>query len=479
MKNKIFIIALFLSSIVLMNGCSKELNTRPEAQLTELTSFGDIQNALRGCYDGFQSANYYNNTSNSGSPSGWSGLPDLMGDDYVEALESLGNWNAMSEMIYAADNGIVQGIFAQPYEIISRVNNVLKFLPKYETGTTAAQAKQIRAQVLAIRAHAHFDLMRYFAVDFGRNSTSPGVPYVTDFDAATALTTFPTRKTVKEDYDLILADLANSLIAFRAGGNTTDNTARAFIDSTVVYAIRTRVNYYAGQYSEVIADATVALNNRPLTNSAGYTAMFTAATEAAPVSEVYWAIPSDNALRPGGATNGASASYRITAATSGVIQSMGGAYTNTNVTRFNQAGVGGVAKTLCWKYNGVRSFKVYRAGEMLLMRAEAKQRTGDLTALTDLNNLRTNRGVLPGVEAGTALLNAILQMRRIELLGEGHRWFDIRRSTKTIARAECSSSGGASRADKCTIAASERGWIMPIPFNDLKVNTNLTQNPGY
>jgi hypothetical protein len=58
-----------------------------------------------------------------------------MGDDYVEALESLGNWNAMSEMIYAADNGIVQGIFAQPYEIISRVNNLLKFLPyQFETG---------------------------------------------------------------------------------------------------------------------------------------------------------------------------------------------------------------------------------------------------------------------------------------------------------------------------------------------------------
>ncbi|MDB5210105.1 MAG: glycan metabolism protein, partial [Sediminibacterium sp.] len=225
MKNKIFIIALFLSSIVFLNACQKELNTTPEAQLTELTTFGDVQNAMRGCYDGFQSANYYNNTSNSGSPSGWSGLPDLMGDDFVEALESLGNWNVMSEMIYASDNSIVQGIFAQPYEIISRVNNLLKFLPQFETGANGAQAKQIRAQALAIRAHAHFDLMRYFAVDFSRSSTSLGVPYVTEFDPATALTTFPTRKTVKENYDLILQDLANSLIAFRAGGNTTDNTA--------------------------------------------------------------------------------------------------------------------------------------------------------------------------------------------------------------------------------------------------------------
>ncbi|MDB5211025.1 MAG: RagB/SusD family nutrient uptake outer membrane protein, partial [Sediminibacterium sp.] len=242
--------------------------------------------------------------------------------------------------------------------------------------------------------------------------------------------------------------------------------------------IRARVNYYAGQYSDVIADATVALNNRPLTNSTGYSSMFTTATEASPATEVYWAIPSDNALRPGGATNGSSASYRVTAATTSIIQSMGGAYINTNVTRFNQAGVGGVAKTLCWKYNGVRSFKVYRAGEMMLMRAEAKQRTGDITALTDLNSLRTNRGVTIGVETGTTLLNAILTMRRVELLGEGHRWFDLRRSTKSIVRAECGSTGS-SRASKCSITSTERGWVMPIPFNDLKVNTSLTQNPGY
>ncbi len=479
MKNKFIATLTILSAAVLMNGCKKELDTTPQAQLTELKTFDDIQNALRGAYDGFQSANYYNNTSNSGSPSGWSGLPDIMGDDMVESLESLGNWNSMSEMIFAADNGIVQGLFRQPYEIISRVNNLLNFLPPYETGANASAAKRIRAQALAIRAHAHFDLMRYFAVDFGRNSTSLGVPYVTEFDPVTALTTFPARKTVKENYDLILQDLASSLVSFRAGGNTTDNTARSLIDSTVVYAIRTRVNYYASQWAEVIADATVALNNRPLTNSAGFSAMFTVAAEATPTSEVYWAIPSDNLMRPGGATSGASASYRVTGATSSLIQSFGGAYVSTNVTRFNQTGIGGVAKTISWKYPGIRSFKVYRAGEMMLMRAEAKQRTGDLTALADLNNLRTNRGVLIGAETGAGLLTAIQQLRRVELLGEGHRWFDLRRSTKSIVRAECGSSSTTSRASKCTIAPSERGWTLPIPFNDVKVNTNLAQNPGY
>jgi starch-binding outer membrane protein, SusD/RagB family len=467
----------FFVMVIFSGACHKQLNTIPDAQLTELKTFDDVQNALRGCYDGFQSLSYYANTANSGSPSAWSALPDLMGDDFVEALESLGNWNLQSEMIYSTDDAVVLGAFSQPYEIISRANNVLAAIASFETGATNLEAKRIKAQALAIRAHAHFDLLRYFATEYSRNSTALGVPVVTVFNPATALTTLPSRKTVKETYDAIYADLLSALIAFRAGGNTTSNGSRNYIDSTVVYAMRARVNYYASDWAGVIADATVALDLRPLSPTADFVSVFATAGEAAPVSEVYWAIPSDNAMRPGGATSGSGASYRVTSALTTIIQSFGGAYTNSGITRFNQAGIG-TARTLCWKYPGIRSFKVFRAGEMMLMRAEAKHRIGDITALTDLNLLRTARGVANGTETGASLLTAILTLRRVELLGEGHRWFDIKRSTKTIVRAECGSSGF-SRASKCTISATERGWTFPIPFNDIKVNANLIQNPGY
>jgi starch-binding outer membrane protein, SusD/RagB family len=481
MKNKINIFSTFLLAVVLLAGCKKQLETTPQTSLLELKTFDDIRASLRGVYDGFQGFSYYQNAANSGTASAFSALPDLMGDDFVETLESLGNWNAMSEMLYAADNGLVNNTFIQPYEIISRANNLLQFIGNFENGTTNAEAKRIKAQAYAIRAHCHFDLMRYFAVDFGRNSTALGVPYVTVFDpfplAPSAV--LPSRKTVKENYDAILKDLDSAFVNFRIGGNTTGNATRNFIDSTTVYAIRARVNYYASQWTDVINDANIALGLRPLTNAAGYAAVFTTATEAAPTTEVYWAVPSDGLMSPGRATNGSNASYRVTNALTTTITAQGGAYVSSSVTRFNQLSAGGVNRTLCWKYPGVRSFKVFRAGEILLMRAEAKQRTSDLTALTDLNSLRTNRGVATGAETGAALLNAILLQRRIELLGEGHRWFDLRRTTKAITRLECISSGGQSRAAKCSIGSTDRGWIFPIPFNQLKVNPNLTQNPGY
>ncbi|MEJ8819293.1 RagB/SusD family nutrient uptake outer membrane protein [Lacibacter sp. H407] len=468
-------LALVLTGLV---ACKKPLDTVPDTSLTDLKTFDDVRSALRGAYDGFQSNNYYGSPAASGSASAWSALPELMGDDFVEALESLGNWNIMSEMSYASDNGAVAAAFIQPYEIISRVNNLLKFVEIYETGATEAETKRIKAQALAIRAHAHFDLMRYFAVDFSRNSTALGVPFVTIFDPQKPFANLPARNTVKENYDAILKDLGDALVAFRDGGNTTGNTSRNYIDSAVVYAMRARVNYYASDWNAVIADANIALALRPVGNSAAYIAAFSTAGETAPSSEVYWVVPSDNALRPGGAISGTSPNYRVTVAMSNILQTQGGAYVDPGVNRFNQAGSGGIQRTLSWKYPGVRSFKVFRAGELLLMRAEAKQRTNDLTALADLNLLRTNRGVAIGAEVGPALLDAILLLRRVELLGEGHRWFDLRRTTKTIARAECGVANG-SRADNCNIGPTSRSWTFPIPFNEIKVNANLVQNQGY
>jgi starch-binding outer membrane protein, SusD/RagB family len=472
-------ISLILAGSILFVSCKKQLDTVPEDRLQELITFDNVRNALIGCYDGFQSGNYYNSPASSGNPCGWSVLPDIMGDDMVETLESLGNWNTMSEMLYASDNATVGGLFIQPYEIISRVNNLLNNISKFEVGDDIEEAKRIKAQVLAIRAMCHFDLMRYFAKSFDRNSTEAGVPYVKVFNALKPFEYLPARNTVKEDYDNILSDLNEALVNFREGGNTTDNGVRYFIDSTVIYAIRARVNYYASQWASVIADANVALDNRPLANSAGYIASFSIAGEATPNSEVYWQIPSDGTLLPGRSVSGSNPTYRVTNNLKDVILGMGGVYINSGINRFNQVSLGGVNRTICWKYPGIRSFKVFRAGEMMLMRAEAKQRSGDITAIDDLNSLRTNRGVANANESGTALLDAILLMRRVELLGEGHRWFDLRRTTRTIVRSECITNGGESRAAKCNVPSTDRGWTFPIPFNELKVNPNLTQNPGY
>lgn len=469
---------ILASSLLAFIGCHKQLETRPQTELTELKTFEDVQNALLGAYQGFKSNRYYHNPAASGTGSAFSALPEMMGDDMVEALESLGNWRSMSEWTFNADNPIVLTTFSQPYEIISRANNVLQAVGKYETGSTEEEAKSIRAQALAIRAHAHFDLLRYFATDLKRNAEVPGVPYVTSFDPLNPLTILPARHSVKEVYDHIFQDLADALTAFEQGGGPAGNETRYYIDETVVYAMRARINLYAENWQAAIDDATEALNARPLGDAADYLATFTAAGEANPPSEVYWAIPSDNSLRPGGGISGGNPNYRVSTPMSDIIKDLGGAYDEPGVILFNQTGVGGFQRTITNKYPAVASFKVFRAGEMMLIRAEAKQRLGDPTALDDLNELRAARGVDEGNESRDALLDAILLLRRVELLGEGHRWFDIKRTTRTINRTECGVAQGSS-SNICSVGPDSRSWAFPIPFNDIKVNPNLTQNPGY
>lgn len=478
MNVRIIFVFLLIVSIATIS-CNKQLNTTPATSLIQLSTFTEVQNGLSGAYAEFQSQNYLNCPAASGASCGWSAIPDLMGDDFVEDLASLGNWRFLSEMSYAADNGQVQGLFSGPYELISRANNVLQSLPPYLVGDNATEALQIKAQALALRAQAHFDVMRYFAQDFGRNSTNLGVPYVTYFNAQNPFANLPTRLTVQQDYDSIYNDLNNALACYQQAGDLSNNTARNYIDSLVIHAIKARVDLYASQWGDAIEDATITLNLSPLGNSNDYLNCYDVSSEAAPPSEVIWAVPSDNQMQPALATNGPNPNYRVSTATTNLIQSVGGAYASDSIISFDQTSVGSFPSTLLLKYPGINSFKIYRAGEMILIKAEAEANSGQSgAALIDLNNLRTNRGVATGNEMGSTLLTAIFTIRRLELLGDGHRWFDLKRANRAINRSDCGISEG-SPSTSCSFDSTARGWDLPIPLNDITQNPKLVQNPGY
>jgi hypothetical protein len=78
------------------------------------------------------------------------------------------------------------------------------------------------------------------------------------------------------------------------------------------------------------------------------------------------------------------------------------------------------------------SIPIIRNEELILLRAEARANTGDLTgALSDINFIRTTSGGLPARGAfanATDVVNELLLQRRYSLMFEGgHRWIDSRR----------------------------------------------------
>ncbi|MFN4894087.1 MAG: RagB/SusD family nutrient uptake outer membrane protein [Bacteroidota bacterium] len=464
--------------------------------ITNPSSMDQVEQVLLGAYAGFRSNDYYR-TINASGP--WSVLPDMMAEDLAETAENLPQDRVMTDWNYFPTTDRVQFIFSTPYQIIARANIVLRDIGKFTTTLNQKQANRLRGQALAIRAHCHFDLMRYFGPSFDRNSTSDfALPYVTEFNFSSSAK--PARLTNKDFYDKVLADLnaaATLLVNVDRPVNGSGLT-RPFMDLTVVRAIQARVNLYASQWPDAISATTAAINAIPLvtlSNSSQFSGMY---NESA-LGEIIWNVQFDAGQGgPGGSLyfpQGNRNSFRPAdpianvAGNAGLIRSSDIRYGAFFAVLPNS---GGVSRVTVKKYNGkgsqtdlVCNFPVYRTGEMYLIRAEAYARSGqDGLAMADLNFIRRNRinGYTDESLTGAALLTAIADERRRELFAEGHRFFDLKRrgaANRNINRGPNCGNPAIQPAGKCTLAGSAREWNLPIPFNEMNTNSNMVQNSNY
>ena len=112
--------------------------------------------------------------------------------------------------------------------------------------------------------------------------------------------------------------------------------------------------------------------------------------------------------------------------------------------------------------------RAIRYADVLLMAAEALNRgnISDDRAQDYLNQVR-NRAMLPDVNTiGANLTNDIYKERRVELVGEGHRFFDLVRTGKAAQ----------------TIPGFQAGKheLFPIPVQEIELSGGTwSQNPGY
>jgi hypothetical protein len=124
--------------------------------------------------------------------------------------------------------------------------------------------------------------------------------------------------------------------------------------------------------------------------------------------------------------------------------------------------------------------KLYRTGEMYLIRAEAYAEKSNLSLATqDLNALRKAR--IDGYTDATfadkpALLTALVLERYKELAFEGHRFFDLRRNNLPITREPADAINALGATD---LSSTNKEYAYPIPNAEIKANSNVKQNPLY
>ena len=324
---------------------------------------------------------------------------------------------------------------------------------------------------------AHFDVLRYWVEEYDRNSTKPGIPYITTFDYEQK----PSRGTVKETYDHIEADLLQARTLLNSGLDKTINASgRAYIDIQGVNAILARVYLYSNQLDNAIQYSTLVINSIPLASRTNFPNIWTDAS----TSEVIWSVSFNAGEGRIGDPVYFVPSNRSSYRPNPTLVTL---YDQANDVRYSSYFQVRSNRLVLSKYlakaaqvsrpDGITNFKAFRTGEMYLIRAEAYARKGgvnEVLALADLNTLRAARiaGFVAGTETGAALINAIALERRKELISEGHRWFDLKRTTKTITRTSCSVF--------CTLTSASRAWTWPIPIGEINANPNiLPQNTGY
>ena len=153
-----------------------------------------------------------------------------------------------------------------------------------------------------------------------------------------------------------------------------------------------------------------------------------------------------------------------------------------------------------------------RYAEVLLNYAEAKERLGTLTQADidkTINRLRDRVGMvhmdMNDLPAGSDIRREIQRERRVELFFEGHRYFDIIRWKQGhllgedllgVNRRWLDQSRLSVNLDRDLTWKTKNGqkyllietgrkfdpgknYLLPIPFKQMRLNPNLTQNPGW
>jgi hypothetical protein len=119
---------------------------------------------------------------------------------------------------------------------------------------------------------------------------------------------------------------------------------------------------------------------------------------------------------------------------------------------------------------------VIRYSDVVLKYAEALNETGQLgDALIQLNLIRVRAGLAASTADTESELRAAIKLeRRLELFGEGHRWFDLKRygDAVTVMNTYFTSIGSSTSIDDSKL-------ILPIPQSQVDTDASITQNPGY
>jgi starch-binding outer membrane protein, SusD/RagB family len=444
-----------VAALAALAGCDSILDVQPSNQVAEETAVNSpakARSAVAGMYDALQSGSYYGGD--------FVLFMDLSSDNAAHS----GTFTTFADADRARvtpDNSTIEGIWDALYRTIGRANIVIERVPGI-TALTDAEKNDMLGQARALRALSYHNLLKVW----GTSGPNGGVPVRTTPPTTVSEASNITRTDSGAVYTQIMNDL-NSAIS------SISNTTRTRATATFARALRARVNLYRGQWTAARDDAAAVINTPGYSLAPTFGALFTPTGNATNEDILRLAFTDVEFMNLGFYYLRRSLGGRQEMApTLDLFNSFetGDARRNLTIGLSGTARYGAKFPTPI----GAEDFHVIRLAEVILIKAEAHARLGELAlAVTEYNKVRVRAGLAPhvlGVNVITQadVLNAIHRERRSELALEGDRWPDLIRRGVVISTMT---------SHLGTFPTHQA--LYPIPQNELDVAPGLTQQPGY
>lgn len=485
----------FLAASLACSSCSDSwLDLNPSTSVTTdqaFTTLDNAQTALNGIYRLASAHSYYGDN--------FFYFGDCRAVD-VQARMSKGDGGRVSPYyeytVKATDNFNSTLPWNQVYKVIRQVNNLLEAIEEGKVVTTDEQAlNEIKAQALAMRGLALYDLIRVFSMPYAYdNGQSLGVPIVT---TPTDPTSRPSRNTVAECYTQIIKDLTDAL------SGLTKEKKDGCLNYWAVQGILSRVYLNKLDYPNAYKAATDVIENSKslyqLYTKEEYPTVWGQEYTSESLFEFYFSL-----TEPSGGSGGEGApmvyanesqvDWNNLILTEDFLNLMDEdpddvrhCVMAASVIPNNTGLPEGARNRIVYltKFPGKsgdprdNNLCIVRLSEIYLNAAEAGLKIGGSEAtkgMEYLNDVITNRTTNAAMKVNSLsdfTLERILKERRKELVGEGLAVYDYTRNKLPIVRTGGWHLDPLKTSDSQTIQPDDSRLAVPIPQSEVDANPNL------
>lgn len=461
---------------------------------TNVKTISDVEFTLNGIYSTMQSSDAY-----SGRLVYYG---DVTGDD-IQAVSSTKR-TANAYLYGFTKTNAPASYWSMPYEIIQNCNVILKNIDGIQVTDKQKDAlNDLKGQTLAIRGMALFDLTRLFGYPYTMdNGASLGPCIVTDVLEKDAM---PQRSTVAQCYTQILKDLEESVELLGKDFN------KGKINRWAALTLLSRVYLYHGDDAKALDAAKQAIegaekNGYALWTNEEYPAAWANDASKQKPGEVLFEIVNLTTDSPGKESLGylySPGGYADGCVTASFYNLMLKDAKDVRLKIINVATKDKYSSSSIYGRAFVNKFQpqqgenltdanipLIRLSEAYLNAAEAAAKLTEAgkdhnaEAAHYLNAIVNRANPEKFVtEDNVVKLQQVLDERRKELVGEGHRMFDLLRNGKAVERIKATNKQLSKTKHTCsdeymTIGLDNYKIVLPIPQYERNVS-HIPNNPGY